>query len=208
MAVPASGNELSLLGIRRELETNNYSATNNYTNISLSDCSDGTVDTINTNNPSDDRPSPSSHPFPMSDFYSYDHDFAPPSFSSVIADFNLSTTAGGNTTVSTVRTFTLNNATGNLTATLSFGIHGDGGSTLQLSMSDEGDPGVDGDGNNATGYVSHGSTATISSVSSGTIYVRYRLTSGSGGLASTGVTCTFTNGGVTDEVIVTCAVAK
>ena len=37
MAVPASGNQLSLQGIRRELETNNYSATNTYTNISLED---------------------------------------------------------------------------------------------------------------------------------------------------------------------------
>ena len=208
MAVPASGNELSLLGIRRELETNNYSATNNYTNISLSDCSDGTVDAINTDNPSANRPSPSSHPFPISDFYSYDHDFAPPSFSSVIANFFLSTTAGGNTVTSTLKSFTLSNATGNLTATLSFGIHGDGGSTVQISMSDEGDPGAGGTGNNATGYVNHGSTATISSVSSGTIYVRYRLISGSGGLSSTGVTNTFTCGGVTDEVTVTCTVSK
>ena len=207
MAVPSTG-ELSLRGIRRELETNNYSATNNYTNISLSDCSDGTVDAINTDNPSANRPSPSSHPFPISDFYSYDHDFAPPSFSSVIANFFLSTTAGGNTVTSTLKSFTLSNATGNLTATLSFGIHGDGGSTVQISMSDEGDPGAGGTGNNATGYVNHGSTATISSVSSGTIYVRYRLISGSGGLASTGVTNTFTCGGVTDEVTVTCTVSK
>ena len=42
--------------------------------------------------------------------------------------------------------------------------------------------------------------STISSFSSGTIYARFRFTSGSGGLTSTGVTCTFTNGGVTDEV--------
>ena len=208
MAVPTSGNELSLRGIRRELETDNYSATNNYTNISLSDCSDGTVDAINTDNPSANRPSPSSHPFPMSEFYGYDHDFAPPSFSSVIADFFLSTTAGGNTVTSTGKSFTLSNATGDLTATLSFGIHGDGGSTVQISMSDEGDPGSGGTGNNATGYVDHGSTATISSVSSGTIYARFRLTSGSGGLASTGVTCTFTCGGVTDEVSITCTVSK
>tara|TARA_B100000902_G_scaffold84512_1_gene88990 strand:- start:4143 stop:4769 length:627 start_codon:yes stop_codon:yes gene_type:complete len=208
MAVPTSGNELSLRGIRRELETNNYSSGNSYTNISLSDCSDGTVDAINTDNPSANRPSPSSHPFPMSEFYGYDHDFAPPSFSSVIDNFFLSTTAGGNTTTSTLKTFTLSDATGNLTATLDFGISGDGGSTVQISMSDDGDPGVGGTGNNATGYVNHGSTATISSVSSGTIYVRYRLISGSGGLASTQVTNTFTCGGVTDEVTLTCTVTK
>ena len=205
MAVPASGNELSLLGIMRELSTNNYNASNTYTNISLDSLSSGDVEEINTNSSARPDESP---PHLMSEFYSYDHDFAPPSFSSVIANFFLSTTAGGNTVTSTLKSFTLSNATGNLTATLSFGIHGDGGSTVQISISDDGDPGVDGTGNNATGYVSHGSTATISSVSSGTIYARFRLTSGSGGLASTGVTCTFTNGGVTDEVIVTCAVAK
>ena len=118
MAVPASGNELSLLGIMRELSTNNYNASNTYTNISLDSLSSGDVEEINTNSSARPDESP---PHLMSEFYSYDHDFAPPSFSSVIADFNLSTTAGGNTTVSTGKSFTLNNATGNLTATLSFG---------------------------------------------------------------------------------------
>ena len=41
--VPNSG-QLSLQGIKRELETNNYGASNTYTNISLTDLSDGTVD--------------------------------------------------------------------------------------------------------------------------------------------------------------------
>ena len=75
MAVPASGNELSLRGIRRELETNNYSATNTYTDISLEDLSNGTVATISTGNDAADRPDGSA-PHKMSEFYSYDHDIA------------------------------------------------------------------------------------------------------------------------------------
>ena len=75
MAVPASGNQLSLQGIRRELEVNNYSSTNTYTDISLEDLSDGTVATINTGNDAADRPDGSA-PHKMSEFYSYDHDIA------------------------------------------------------------------------------------------------------------------------------------
>ena len=37
MAVPSSG-ELSLLGIRREVGSNNYNSSTNYTNISLGCC--------------------------------------------------------------------------------------------------------------------------------------------------------------------------
>lgn len=72
MAVPSSG-ALSLLGIKRELSNNNYSASNSHSNISLKDCSDGTVATINTGNASSDRPDGSA-PHNMSEFYAYDHD--------------------------------------------------------------------------------------------------------------------------------------
>ena len=74
MSVPKNG-QLSLRGIRRELETNNYNSSINYTNISLEDLSDGTVATIHTGNPADDRPDGSA-PHQMSEFYSYDHDLA------------------------------------------------------------------------------------------------------------------------------------
>ena len=70
--VPNSG-QLSLQGIKRELETNNYGASNTYTNISLTDLSDGTVDSINTANDSGDRPDESA-PHGMEEFYNYDHD--------------------------------------------------------------------------------------------------------------------------------------
>lgn len=72
MAVPSSGS-LSLLGVKRELSNNNYSASNSHSNISLKSCSDGTVATINTGNSSSNRPNGSA-PHSMSEFYAYDHD--------------------------------------------------------------------------------------------------------------------------------------
>ena len=72
MAVPSSG-ALSMRGIRREIGNNNYSATNNYSNISLSSMSGGSNGTINTNNSSANRPNGSS-PHQMSEFYAYNHD--------------------------------------------------------------------------------------------------------------------------------------
>lgn len=73
MAVPSSG-ALSLLGIKRELSDDNYSSSNSHSNISLKDCSDGSVDNINLNNASSDRPDGNA-PHNMSEFYAYDHDF-------------------------------------------------------------------------------------------------------------------------------------
>jgi len=74
MAVPSSG-VLSLLGVKRELSNNNYSASNSHSNISLKECSDGTVATINTGNASSDRPDGNA-PHSISEFYAYDHDVA------------------------------------------------------------------------------------------------------------------------------------
>ena len=75
MAVPGSGT-LSLLGIRRELGDDDYSASTNYTNISLNECSDGTVATINTQNNASFRPLQGDNGDKMSEFYGYDHDLA------------------------------------------------------------------------------------------------------------------------------------
>jgi len=72
MAVPDSGKSLSLAGIRAELTANAYNATAT-TQAGLKDCSDGTVDTINTANATANRPDTNS-PHAMSEFYSYDHD--------------------------------------------------------------------------------------------------------------------------------------
>ena len=77
MAVPSSG-EISLLGIKREMNGNNYSASKNYTNISLANQSTGVsagVETINTRNATANRPNQSA-PHAMSEFYSYDQDEA------------------------------------------------------------------------------------------------------------------------------------
>lgn len=74
MAVPSSGT-LSMLGIRREIGDNNYSASTSYTNISLEDMSEGTNGAINTNNAVADRPD-GTDPHAMSEFYNYDHDKA------------------------------------------------------------------------------------------------------------------------------------
>ena len=71
MACPSSG-ALSLASIRGEIENNSYAA---YTSAStsLESASEGTYDTINTNNAASDRPD-GSDPHAMSEFYAYDHD--------------------------------------------------------------------------------------------------------------------------------------
>ena len=70
MAVPSSG-ELSLLKIRRELG-GNYNSSTSHSDVSLKECSDGTVATINTQNASADRPDGSA-PHAITEFYAYDH---------------------------------------------------------------------------------------------------------------------------------------
>jgi hypothetical protein len=72
MAVPSSG-ILSLRGIRNELYNNNYSASNSFSNVSLTSMSTGVNGTINTDNSSSNRPNGSA-PHYMSEFYRYDHD--------------------------------------------------------------------------------------------------------------------------------------
>ena len=75
MAVPQRGDfSVSLLGIRRELGDNNYLATTNYSNISLGDMSDGSVETLNTLNPPSVRPDASA-PHGVEEWKGYDHDF-------------------------------------------------------------------------------------------------------------------------------------
>jgi hypothetical protein len=74
MAVDSSG-AISLAGIWNEIDSNNYNASNHGQgeNISLKDLSDGTYDTIETNNSSANRPNGTA-PHDMSEFYSYNHD--------------------------------------------------------------------------------------------------------------------------------------
>ena len=74
MAVPAS-NQLSLIGIFDELNVDDYNDGNSdgENNISLKECSEGDVSSINLGNVVANRPDGSA-PHEMSEFYSYDHD--------------------------------------------------------------------------------------------------------------------------------------
>ena len=86
MAVPDSG-AISMLGIRREIGNNNYSATNGYLAISLTSMSTGVNGTINTANDSANRPDGST-PHSMSEFYSYDHDATSVTYNSLNTVYN------------------------------------------------------------------------------------------------------------------------
>jgi hypothetical protein len=73
MAVPASG-ELSLWKIMNEVDDDDYNAGGQYSNISLSGLSTGTVDIINTAHGLGSNRPDGSVPYGMSEFYSYNHD--------------------------------------------------------------------------------------------------------------------------------------
>lgn len=83
MAVPGLG-PISLRGIRNELYNNDYNGSVSFTDISLEQASIGNYGTINTNNSISDRPDTVS-PHAMSEFYSYDHDKAPPGTTPVVS---------------------------------------------------------------------------------------------------------------------------
>ena len=93
MAVPASGNSISLAGLAAEKDVDDYTDADYDDVLSLKDITIGGNNNGNsfvvdaTNAFSVSHPD-NVAPFRMSEFYSYDHDFNP--FSSVIADFTLS----------------------------------------------------------------------------------------------------------------------
>ena len=173
MAVPSSG-ELSLLGIRREVGSNNYNSSTNYTNISLGDLSTGDVDTINTNNDAADRPDESA-PHAMSEFYAYDHDAASAgtSFSSAFGVFTMSVPEGGGAQASDLKTITVNNPSGTLTVSVTSIAANTG--NLSVSVSLTGDPGTNGNGNSATGYTLEGTPITLNPIWSGSTVIRLRF---------------------------------
>jgi hypothetical protein len=209
MAVPSSG-PISLYAIANEVDGGDYDEAAFQGAVSLTDFSTGAGDAsaINQSNASANRPN-GSVPHAMSEFYSYDHDFNP--FSSVIANFTLS---GAQSTInppfsvqvtvnSDLKTFTLANAAGALTALIASSNPSYG--TLQISLSQEGDPGTAGTGNNATGYVAEGTTLSYSpswASASVTVYVRVRYLTHTSSANQTR-TCTFTNNGQTDVVNIT-----
>ena len=203
MAVPSSG-PISLYAIANEVDGADYDEEAFQGAVSLTDFSTGAGDAtaINQSNASANRPN-GSVPHAMSEFYSYDQDFNP--FSSVIANFTIQApvNSGGPYTPTTVlKTFTLANGAGALTALIASSNPSYG--TLSLSVSISGDPGSGGTGNSATGYVAEGTQLSYSPTysSSDTIYVRFRLV-GHTGSANQNRTCTFTSNGQTDAVVIT-----
>jgi len=203
MAVPSSG-PISLYAIANEVDGADYDEEAFQGAVSLTDFSTGAGDAtaINQSNASANRPN-GSVPHAMSEFYSYDQDFNP--FSSVIANFTIQApvNSGGPYTPTTVlKTFTLANGAGALTALIASSNPSYG--TLSLSVSISGDPGSGGTANSATGYVAEGTQLSYSPTysSSDTIYVRFRLV-GHTGSANQNRTCTFTSNGQTDAVVIT-----
>ena len=197
MAVPSSG-VLSLFGIANEIDDGDYTSDSFQDPISLEHFSTGGEATINTANASDDRPDGNT-PHSMSEWYAYEHEFNP--FSSVIANFTISAAIGSLPTT-VLKTFTLANGAGALTALISSPDVPRG--ILSLSVSISGDPGSGGGGNSATGYVAEGTTLSYSPTysSSDTVYVRFKYTAHSSATNQTR-TCTFTSNGQTDVVSIT-----
>ena len=207
MAVPSSG-EISMLGIWSEKNASDYTemnqdGENNFSLLGLSkdNSNDSSGGNINLNASSTSKPDGTA-PHAMSEFYGYDHDqTSSTSFSNTIADFTISCNINTSTTV--LKTFTLNNPSGNLTHTFTndsfvFG-------TISVAMSKVGDPGQGGTSNSGTGFVAEGSTCTLSGgvwSASNTIYVRYKLDAHSAAASDT-VTSRFTNNSITDPVTVT-----
>jgi hypothetical protein len=100
MAVPSSG-AISLAKIRDEIENNDYNANiYGYTSgqTSLEDISDGTYDTINTQNASADRPDGTA-PHSMSEFYAYDHDLSSLTQKNVTSGASLSSSSAACTAI-------------------------------------------------------------------------------------------------------------
>lgn len=202
MAVPNSG-EITLLGIKRELETNNYNASNTYTNISLTDLSSGDVDDINSNSsakPDEDAP------HAMSEFHDYDHDAVSgggaTSFSSMPSAFSVTTTVS-TTDYSDVKTATINNPSGNLTAQINTNSLA---GNMYIALADGGDPTTSGTASSGTGWKGDKSSppeiATITNVNSGTFYFRIKFQAHSS-MASGTRTITFTCNSVSTTLNVT-----
>ena len=179
MAVPSSG-EITLVGIFSEKNESDYDAMfAEENNISLAGLSRDNIDDsdggeININQSSTSKPNDQA-PFKMSEFYGYDHDAVSTSFSSVYSAFTISGVTNVATTVSTVRTFVVNNGSGALT--INIGSLRANTGTLAVAASSTGDPGTNGTGNSGTGFVNEGTTLTHTPGSWGsskTIYLRFK----------------------------------
>ena len=68
-------NNITMKGVKNEIDNDDYTEEDNYSIISLEDLSDGTAGAINNSNSADDRPDGVA-PHALSEFANYDHDFA------------------------------------------------------------------------------------------------------------------------------------
>ena len=156
MAVPSSG-ALSLKGIANEIDDSDYSSDGIQGPFSLKELSDGTVDTINTANASDDRPDGSA-PHSMSEWYAYDHDKVGASYTSVFSNFTMSDVPG-ETVISSAKAITITGGSGNTTVSIAGGSFG----VISVALaSSSGGP-----------FSSHATSKSISH-SSGTIYAQFK----------------------------------
>ena len=205
MAVPSSG-ELSLRNIHQEIVYNDYTD-DDYDEApaggySLTDASNGTYGTINTDNDAADRPDGSA-PHAMSEFYAYDHDLddGATSFSSMYTAFPISTTALSQTQFSGTKTFVINNGSGNVTITIGSVAPNTG--TLSVAASGLGSPGTNGTGNQGTGYINEGSTLTLTPAAMNgfsnpqTVTLKFKYVGHSSAHSGDARTVSITNNGVT-----------
>ena len=156
MAVPSSG-VLSLKGIANEIDDSDYSSDGIQGPFSLKELSDGTVDTINTANASDDRPDGSA-PHSMSEWYAYDHDKVGASYTSVFSNFTMSDVPG-ETVISSAKAITITGGSGNTTVSIAGGSFG----VISVALaSSSGGP-----------FSGHATSKSISH-SSGTIYAQFK----------------------------------
>ena len=204
MAVPGSG-QLSLLAIKNELDEDDYTAGESYNNVSLTNLSDGTDGTINTNNDAADRPDGSA-PHAMSEFYSYNHTAAGTSFSSVYSNFTLSVATNTAAGYSSAKTFSVVNGSG--AVTVSIGSIAPNTGTLSVAASSTGDPGTSGTANSGTGFVNEGSTLSHTpafwSASGTTIYLRFKLVPHTSAASDTRTVTISNNGASTSGGTVYC----
>ena len=210
MAVPSSG-EISMVGIYSEKNESDYTAMYPEENhISLrglssnshDDSEGGNID-INLANVSANRPD-GSEPHAMSEFYGYDHDnnstyWGASNGANGITDFTI-TVSGNTPAVSTLKTILLRNGSGTTDVFLSSNVSGQKGSIdVEMSVSQLGDPGTNGNGTSDTSgfanYLADSPRQFTGQSGNRTYYLRLKYISGT---TSTNATLTFRNNSVTD----------
>ena len=126
MVIPSSGT-ISLVGIKNELDEDDYTAGESYTNVSLNDLTEET--TLNTNSAS--APNQTA-PHAMSEWYGYDHDAAA-SFVNAKAVSKTISTGTGNS-INLLDTDDTFNFTGTSAWTISFWIKAGWSSSLNTNI--------------------------------------------------------------------------